>query len=123
MRSLSEKSASYKPGRSNWKLTPEQRDELAAYYEAGHTLRECCARFDLKSDKSAAYIIRRRGVRIRTNSETKRRYAVNEAALDELTADSAYVLGFLSTDESARGSERREADAKGRYAKPNRTMR
>lgn len=80
-----------------YKLNAEQRDQLAADYLTGLSLRALCRRYGLSCHKSAMSILQKRGVARRQCGRT-RSHTLNESAFDTITEESAYWAGFLMAD-------------------------
>ena len=79
-------------------IPQEHRDAMVAAYLAGATAQEAAAQFGY-SYMACIFALRQRGIEPRTNSETHRRYHLDEAFFDIIdTEDKAYWLGFLTAD-------------------------
>lgn len=81
------------------KLTDEQKIEAARLYETGKYSGEALGRmFGLKGGSVLA-LLRRRGIKIKDQSQINRKYALNESFFDQIdTEEKAYFLGLLYAD-------------------------
>jgi hypothetical protein len=76
----------------------EHRDAMVAAYLAGATAREAAAQFGY-SYMACIFALRQRGIDPRTNSQTHRKYHLDETFFDTIsTEEKAYWLGFLTAD-------------------------
>lgn len=79
------------------KLSEQQKLDAVAAYEAGQSMRTIAATHGV--DTSSIFsLLQRRGVKSRSHSEANRKHAVDEAAFDAVTPESAYWIGFLMAD-------------------------
>lgn len=82
-----------------WKLSAEQKSEIATRYAAGESAIVLGATFGV-SNVAVLGVVRRRGGTIRSNSEGHRRLALDEGVFAVVTEHSAYWTGFLMADGS-----------------------
>jgi hypothetical protein len=75
----------------------EQRDGLAAQYYAGASCCELATKYKVSAQAVYGLLVRR-GVRIRTNSESHKRCSLNESAFAKITPEAAYWAGFIFAD-------------------------
>jgi hypothetical protein len=80
------------------RVPAEQEQAIIEAYLAGGTTTEVGSRFGY-SGPTVSAILKRYGIKARTNSETHRRFAINDAFFDIVdTEEKAYWLGFISAD-------------------------
>jgi len=82
-----------------WKLSAHQKDEVCKRYQAGEPGTHLAKDYGV-SDVAIYGILRRRGVKARSQKEAKRTLALDESAFDIITEQSAYWVGFLMADGS-----------------------
>lgn len=83
--------------KQTWKLSESQKDEICQRYQDGENGTALSKDYHV-SDVAIYGILRRRGVKARSQREAKRRLALNESAFDTVTEHSAYWAGFLMAD-------------------------
>jgi hypothetical protein len=83
-------------------IPQEQRDAMVAAYLAGATAEEAAAQFGY-SYMACIFALKQRGIEPRSNSQTHRRYHLDETFFDAVdTEEKAYWLGFLTADGTIR---------------------
>jgi hypothetical protein len=80
-----------------WKLTVAQKLAAAERYEAGESTFQIGDSFGV-SDVAIRKLLQRRGIVMRSNSESHVTHSVNHASFDFLTDDALYWAGFLAAD-------------------------
>jgi len=85
--------------KQSWKLSEVQKDEICRRYQAGETGPALGKDYGVWAS-SIHRILHRRGVQPRSGTDAHRRLAVDEAAFDAITEESAYWVGFLMADGS-----------------------
>jgi len=80
-----------------WKLDAAQKDSIVARYLSGEPSPQIARDFGIDPTNIRG-ILRRRGVRMRTNSEAQTRLPLNHEAFDVLTPEAAYWCGFIAAD-------------------------
>jgi hypothetical protein len=80
-----------------WKLSAEQKSEICIRYQNGENSEKLSFDFDV-TPVAITGILKRRGVSVRSQNEAQKKYALDEAAFDEINEDSAYWVGFLMAD-------------------------
>jgi hypothetical protein len=80
-----------------WKLSPQQKDQIASRYSSGESTIALGEAFGV-SHVAISGILHRRGIQMRTQSESHRRLPLNEDAFVPVTEHSAYWAGFLMAD-------------------------
>lgn len=83
--------------KQTWKTTEIERNEIEQRYLAGDSCGKIGKTYNL-DESSVASILKTRGVRMRTISETRKRYYLDDTVFDALNEESAYWTGFLMAD-------------------------
>ena len=96
-----------RPARSthSWKLTEEQKHQIASMYNAGMMGRQICDSFGVRNAE-VYRVLRRLGIKSRTSWALRARIPLDESAFDDVTEDSAYWMGFLMADGSVQRKDR-----------------
>lgn len=79
------------------RLTKEQRDGLPTQYQAGASCQELAGKYQVSVTAIRGLLVRR-GVKLRSNSESHKRCSLNEFAFSRITPESAYWAGFIFAD-------------------------
>src|SRR5712691_11105891 len=81
-----------------FKWTSEQIQDMVASYERGESVTSIAARYGT-SQQVIGPVLKRHGVRLRSQNETMRRHTCNHAYFHRVdTEEKAYWLGFLTAD-------------------------
>ena len=80
-----------------WKLSAADKDAIVERYLRGESSPQIARDYSIDATNIRG-ILRRRGVRMRTNSEAQTHLSLNHAALDVLTPAAAYWCGFIAAD-------------------------
>jgi len=80
-----------------WKLDETQKDEAVSLYKEGISCPKIGAFFGV-SDTAIRGVLKRRGIKLRSNRDSHRKISLNETCFDEITEVSAYWIGFLMAD-------------------------
>ena len=79
------------------RLSKKERDELPALYDNGMSCPKLAEQYGI-SQVAINGLLRRRGVKIRTQIEAQKKCQLNENVFDKMTPESAYWIGFLFAD-------------------------
>ena len=79
------------------KLSAEQIADISTSYAAGESTGSLARRLEV-TDVAVLYHLKRAGVTRRPADTARRVYPINDAAFDQVTAESAYWIGFLMAD-------------------------